>query len=53
MDIQLSELVKVSNHSKITETVLKTLNEKLTVVEKSEFLMWLKLINYHNQYGKK
>jgi hypothetical protein len=47
-----SQLITVSNDSKITRDIFETLNSKLTVKEKEDFQMWLRLINYHKQFSK-
>lgn len=43
-NIPLYKLVNVSNNSILTNSVLSTLNEKLTDIEKDNFQRWLTLI---------
>lgn len=45
MNIRLSDLVKVSNNSRLTNIVLNELNSKLDDLEKRNFLEWLKIVN--------
>ena len=42
--LELSNLVEVSNNSKITNIVLETLNEKLSDEEKRDFEIWLRCV---------
>lgn len=44
MKIQLHELVKVSNNSRLTSDVLNILNEKLSAADLNTFKEWLRLI---------
>ena len=43
-DLRLSDLTKVSNNSHLTQDILEALNNKLSDIEKDDFLQWLKLV---------
>ena len=50
--IDESDLISVSNDSRVTREVVGILNSKLTDKEKEDFQIWLRLINYNEQFGK-
>ena len=43
-NIQLHQIVKVSNNSRLTQQVLASVNEKLNDKEKRDFVEWLKIV---------
>lgn len=50
--INTSDLIAVSNDSRLTRGVVEILNSKLTDKEKCNFQMWLRLINYDKKIDK-
>jgi hypothetical protein len=51
-NLNTSDLIAVSNDSRLTRDMTEVLNSKLSEVEIESFKIWLGLINYHKQLGK-
>jgi hypothetical protein len=52
-ELKFTDLVDVSNNSKITQNVFEAIDKKLTEQEKDDFRLWLSCMNYYGQLNKK
>jgi hypothetical protein len=52
-ELKFTDLVDVSNNSKITQNVFEAIDKKLTEQEKDDFRLWLSCMTYYGQLNKK